>query len=224
MRGQFTKLDFKHPIIFHLPFTPLDPPELSVPSYLPTPPATQESNFYGEPMLTTISYGSDGSEETLSSLSSLAFEPKIHLSPEQQRVLNLVKAGKNVFFTGAAGTGKSVLLKEIIKWCRGEGNRRLAVTASTGIASVNIGGSTLHSWAGIGLGKETAERLAGRILGYEKWKRMKERERRLDLGLPVDAANDSDDEDDKHPPRTVKRWRLVQVLIVDESRSHCTNT
>jgi hypothetical protein len=30
--------------------------------------------------------------------------------------------------------------------------KRVAVTASTGIAGVLIGGSTVHSWAGIGLG------------------------------------------------------------------------
>jgi ATP-dependent DNA helicase PIF1 len=42
---------------------------------------------------------------------------------------------------------------------------RVAVTASTGIASINIGGTTLHSWAGIGLGKESAKDLSGKILG-----------------------------------------------------------
>ncbi|KAF9519903.1 hypothetical protein BS47DRAFT_1005868 [Hydnum rufescens UP504] len=39
----------------------------------------------------------------------------------------------------------------------------VAVTASTGIAGVNIGGGTLHSFAGIGLGKEPAEVLAKKI-------------------------------------------------------------
>ncbi|KAK0473303.1 hypothetical protein IW261DRAFT_714731 [Armillaria novae-zelandiae] len=70
----------------------------------------------------------------------------ICLSPEQQHVLNLVKAGRNVFFTGSAGTGKSVLLREIIKSLREKPGHVTAITASTGIASVNIGGTTLHSW------------------------------------------------------------------------------
>jgi ATP-dependent DNA helicase PIF1 len=69
-------------------------------------------------------------------------------------------------------TGKTVLLREIIEFL-GFPSPRTAVTASTGIASINIGGTTLHSWAGIGLGKEPAERLAGKILGTkdlrERW-------------------------------------------------------
>ena len=41
----------------------------------------------------------------------------------------------------------------------------LAITAATGIAAVNISGCTLHSWAGIGLGQESAEQIVGRLLG-----------------------------------------------------------
>jgi ATP-dependent DNA helicase PIF1 len=41
----------------------------------------------------------------------------------------------------------------------------VAVTASTGLAAVGIGGTTLHSWAGIGLGKEPADVLASKLRG-----------------------------------------------------------
>lgn len=80
-----------------------------------------------------------------------AIEP-IFLSTEQKHVLDLVtKKGQSVFFTGAAGTGKSVLMRAIItdlkkKWAKQP--ERLAVTASTGLAACNIGGITLHSFAG----------------------------------------------------------------------------
>ena len=36
------------------------------------------------------------------------------LTSEQNQVLRTVKDGKNIFFTGSAGTGKSFLLKKII--------------------------------------------------------------------------------------------------------------
>lgn len=88
----------------------------------------------------------------------------VQLSPEQLMVLDLVKTGKNVFFTGPAGTGKSVLLREVIRILKGiKGQDAVFITAPTGIASVNVGGSTIYSWAGVGLGNESAEKLAQRI-------------------------------------------------------------
>ena len=89
------------------------------------------------------------------------------LSKEQQHVLDLVvNKGQSVFFTGPAGTGKSVLMRSIIqelkkKWARDP--ERLGVTASTGLAACNIGGMTLHSFSGIGLGKEDAPTLVKKI-------------------------------------------------------------
>ncbi|PTB67873.1 hypothetical protein BBK36DRAFT_1194085 [Trichoderma citrinoviride] len=76
----------------------------------------------------------------------------IHLSKEQERVLDLVvNEGKSVFFTGPAGTGKSVLMRAIINQLRikyARDSDRVAVTASTGLAACNIGGITLHSFSG----------------------------------------------------------------------------
>ncbi|KAI0724207.1 hypothetical protein C8T65DRAFT_733856 [Cerioporus squamosus] len=89
----------------------------------------------------------------------------IQLSPDQLYVLAKVKNGESVFFTGSAGTGKSVLMREIIKHFGGRPSNRLGVTASTGIASINIGGCTLHSWAGIGLGKDDKDGLVAKIYG-----------------------------------------------------------
>ena len=66
----------------------------------------------------------------------------------------------HVYFLVIAGTGKSVLLRSIIShFAQDKTWRNLGITASTGIAAENIGGRTLHSFAGIGLGKGKAEDL-----------------------------------------------------------------
>lgn len=89
------------------------------------------------------------------------------LSAEQSKVLELVVEKKaSVFFTGSAGTGKSVLMRAIIKALKERHRKepdRIAVTASTGLAACNIGGQTLHSFGGIGLGKDDANTIVKKI-------------------------------------------------------------
>ncbi|CZR57272.1 related to PIF1 protein precursor [Phialocephala subalpina] len=98
----------------------------------------------------------------------------ITLSKEQESVRELVvNKGKSVFFTGSAGTGKSVLMRAIIADLRKKFVRepdRVAVTASTGLAACNIGGVTLHSFGGIGLGKEDVPALVKKIKRNQKAK------------------------------------------------------
>ncbi|CAE6523538.1 unnamed protein product [Rhizoctonia solani] len=86
----------------------------------------------------------------------------IELSQEQKHVLGLVLQGKSVFFTGSAGTGKSVLLRKIIQTLREKRTSGVHVTASTGIAAANIQGETLHAFAGVGLGNQQREVLIAR--------------------------------------------------------------
>jgi ATP-dependent DNA helicase PIF1 len=111
----------------------------------------------------------------------------ITLSEEQRRVLDLVtNQQKSVFFTGSAGTGKSVLMRSIIGELRKKHIRepdRVAVTASTGLAACNIGGVTLHSFGGIGLGKEDVPTLVKKI---------------------------------KRNAKAKNRWIRTKVLIIDE--------
>lgn len=112
---------------------------------------------------------------------------RVFLSDEQRNVLDLVAdARKSVFFTGSAGTGKSVLLREIIRALRQKHKHeidRVAVTASTGLAACNVGGVTLHSFAGIGLGKEAVPELVRKI---------------------------------KRNAKAKLRWMRTKILIIDE--------
>ncbi|CDO73329.1 hypothetical protein BN946_scf185008.g92 [Trametes cinnabarina] len=121
------------------------------------------------------------------SKSSAASKPAaVFLSQEQTHILRLVGAGQSLFYTGSAGAGKSVLLREIIKSLRKRYQKSpdaVAVTASTGIAACNIGGVTIHSFAGIGLGIESAEQLANKI---------------------------------KKNRKATTRWLRTKVLIIDE--------
>ena len=61
-------------------------------------------------------------------------------------------AGNNVMLSGPAGAGKSYLLNEFINKARHH-KKNVVVTATTGLAAAQLGGQTLHSWSGIGLGK-----------------------------------------------------------------------
>ncbi len=68
----------------------------------------------------------------------------------QAEALDILKTGQNVFLTGAAGSGKTYVLNQYINYLRKEGVE-VAVTASTGIAATHLGGTTIHSWSGIGV-------------------------------------------------------------------------
>jgi hypothetical protein len=136
-------------------------------------------------------------------------DPTPSLSKEQVEVLDRVKSGQNVFFTGSAGTyllaqlgipldhtihvgtGKSFLLRAIVDHLRykhDNDKHAVAITASTGIASVNIDGCTVHSWSGIGLGIEDADKIAAKLTFQPKCAAAKQ------------------------------RWHRVQTLVLDESK------
>lgn len=83
------------------------------------------------------------------------------LNTEQQHALRAIVAGQNVFLTGAGGTGKSHTIHAITAWATNAGIR-FAVTAMTGCAALllGLGAKTLHSWAGVGLARESPHELA----------------------------------------------------------------
>lgn len=69
---------------------------------------------------------------------------------QQDQALDILKMGHNVYLTGAAGSGKTYVLNQYIKYLR-DNNINVGVTASTGIAATHMNGMTIHSWAGIGI-------------------------------------------------------------------------
>ncbi len=74
----------------------------------------------------------------------------------QEQALRILKSGKNVFITGAAGSGKTFLLNRYIDWLA-QGGINAAVTASTGIAATHLNGITIHSWTGMGVHDDLSE-------------------------------------------------------------------
>jgi ATP-dependent DNA helicase PIF1 len=119
----------------------------------------------------------------------------VSLNKEQLAVLRAVKAGKNIFLTGAGGTGKSHTIRAITEWATAAGIRH-AVTAMTGCAALLLNptlsssgartmthAKTLHSWAGVGLAREAPHELAAAVTKNK---------------------------------RAAQRWLDTQLLIIDE--------
>ncbi|MCK9587906.1 MAG: PIF1 family DEAD/DEAH box helicase [Terrimicrobiaceae bacterium] len=68
----------------------------------------------------------------------------------QDQAFDIMRLGRNVFLTGAAGNGKSYLVRKYVEYLN-KNKVHVGVTASTGIAATQIDGRTIHSWAGIGI-------------------------------------------------------------------------
>lgn len=97
-----------------------------------------------------------------------------------------MKTNDNIFLTGQAGTGKSTTIKNYIEWANDQG-LNVALTASTGVAAVNIGGVTIHSFLG--------SKLAGSIEEYNHtkvnpgyWKEIKDYINLIDV-LVIDEVS-----------------------------------
>lgn len=76
-------------------------------------------------------------------------------------IKKIIEIAKNAEYTGRAN-----------KLRYDNDTKYLAITATTGLAAFHLGGTTIHSFAGIGLGNNTAEKLAQGILAH-KLKRKK---------------------------------------------------
>jgi len=114
---------------------------------------------------------------------------ELQLSPQQSNIVNKCIQGENVFITGSAGTGKSFLIKHIVKCLRNRyidasDKNAVHVTSTTGIGACGIGGVTIHHFAGINSNPPRA---------YEQ----------IRLYL-------------KRKPTIQKRWKYAKCLIIDE--------
>jgi len=68
----------------------------------------------------------------------------------QGLALEIMLSGESVLLTGPAGAGKTFVLNQFIKLAKADG-KHVSVTATTGLAATHLGGTTIHSWAGIGV-------------------------------------------------------------------------
>ena len=68
----------------------------------------------------------------------------------QGLALEIMLSGESVLLTGPAGAGKTFVLNQFIKLAKVEA-KHVSVTATTGLAATHLGGTTIHSWSGIGV-------------------------------------------------------------------------
>ena len=68
-----------------------------------------------------------------------------------EKIIELIDAGKNILITGGGGVGKSYIINKL-KEHYGD---TLDITSTTGVSAINVGGQTIHSWAGIGLARKS---------------------------------------------------------------------
>jgi ATP-dependent DNA helicase PIF1 len=105
------------------------------------------------------------------------------LTKNQKKAFDLIVSGKNVFITGPSGTGKSLII-HMFKTLYGK-SKNIGITSTTGISALLIGGSTLHSYLGIGLGQGTEEELIAKI---SKTRKAKQRWQTIDV-LVIDEIS-----------------------------------
>jgi len=108
---------------------------------------------------------SEGAESAESVETPVQSSLRASLNEEQLDALTHILDGKSIFVTGPGGSGKSYLLEALQEEFRLLG-KVLAITALTGCAALLLGpkAKTLHSWAGIGLGKGDIDAIISSIV------------------------------------------------------------
>jgi len=84
------------------------------------------------------------------------------LTEKQKLAFDLMVKGCNIFITGPAGTGKSEAIKIFRQAYKNL--KTIALTSTTGTSAVIIGGTTIHSYLGIGIGTKSVGAMAKLIM------------------------------------------------------------
>ena len=85
------------------------------------------------------------------------------------KILLAIDNKENIILYGAGGCGKTHAIRLLAEYIQGQ-NQVVCCTATTGVAAINlnvpdkkISGTTLHSWAGVGLATEVAKKLYTKV-------------------------------------------------------------
>lgn len=80
------------------------------------------------------------------------------MNHKQEHAFSLIEKGRNILVSGGGGVGKTHFINEMVKRIKEKyPNRIIAKTSTTGSSAILIGGTTLHSYLGIGICKNTIE-------------------------------------------------------------------
>ena len=94
-----------------------------------------------------------------------------YVSLSQKEAIPYMMKG-NIFLTGPPGCGKTYLLNKFINICK-KINLKISITGTTGMAAYLLNGTTINSWAGIGLAEKPVEILVETIkknpICYNRW-------------------------------------------------------
>jgi hypothetical protein len=108
----------------------------------------------------------------MQSAAPTSVDPEPVLKAEQQKVVDLILQGHNVFYTGSAGCGKSTILKAFVKQLQVRG-KSVKIVAPTNLAALNVGGVTTWNFAGWTPDslKKPLDKLMQAAHGNEVWER-----------------------------------------------------
>ncbi|XP_033756127.1 ATP-dependent DNA helicase RRM3-like [Pecten maximus] len=112
------------------------------------------------------------------------------MDEDQANAFELVKNGHNVIITGQAGSGKTYLVKWIVKYRR-KCYKNVSIVCSTGIAATHygdLGAQTLHKWSGIEDGRHLNEEIAHLVKTDERFMKAKQNIETVDV-LIIDEVS-----------------------------------